>query len=88
MRVRFRAEFAEMRSAPKYLRVYVLVTIAKTSELLLASGIPHVEADGAEVGVEGERVDLNAKGGCRQEEEELEGRAIDIERAKMKDDAR
>jgi hypothetical protein len=69
MRVRFRAEFAEMRSASKDLRVYVLVTIAKTSELLLAGGIPHVEADGAEVGVEGERVDLNAKGGCRHEEE-------------------
>lgn len=52
----------------KGMGVHVLVTIAKTSELLLAGGIPHVEADGAEVGVEGERVDLNAKRGCRHEE--------------------
>ena len=39
-----------------------VVAIAKTTELLLTSGIPNVEADGTEVGREGERVNLNTKG--------------------------
>ena len=35
-----------------------VVTISESSELLLAGGVPHVEADGASVGVEHERVHL------------------------------
>ena len=41
-----------------------VVTIAETTELLLAGGIPDVEADGAEVGGEGKRVHFNTEGGC------------------------
>ena len=40
-----------------------VVTIAETTELLLAGGIPDVEADGAEVGGEGKRVDLDTECG-------------------------
>ena len=40
-----------------------VVTIPKTTELLLTGGIPDVEADGAEVGGEGQRVDLNTESG-------------------------
>ena len=35
-----------------------VVTISESSKLLLAGGVPHVEADGASVGVEHERVHL------------------------------
>ena len=35
-----------------------VVTISESSKLLLAGGVPHVEADGAPVGVEHERVHL------------------------------
>ena len=35
-----------------------VVTISESSELLLAGGVPHVEADGASVGVEHEGVHL------------------------------
>ena len=38
-----------------------IVSIAETTELLLSSGIPHVEADGTVVGGEGQRVDLNTE---------------------------
>ena len=41
-----------------------VVTIAETTELLLSSGIPDVEADGAEVGREREGVDLDAESCC------------------------
>ena len=41
-----------------------VVTVTETTELLLASGIPDVEADRAEVGGERERVDLDTEGGC------------------------
>jgi hypothetical protein len=41
-----------------------VVTIAETTELLLSCGVPDIEADGAEVGVEGERVDLDTESGC------------------------
>lgn len=40
-----------------------VVSIAETTELLLSSGVPDVEADGTEVGGEGERVDLDTEGG-------------------------
>ena len=38
-----------------------VVAITETTELLLAGGIPNVEADRAEVGGEGERVDLDTE---------------------------
>lgn len=38
----------------------LLVTISKTAELLLPGGVPDVHKDGAEVGEELERVDLDA----------------------------
>ena len=38
-----------------------IVTIPESSELLLASGVPHVEADGASVGVEHEGVHLQSE---------------------------
>ena len=41
-----------------------VVAITETTELLLTSGIPYIEANGTEVGGEGERVDLNTKGSC------------------------
>jgi len=40
-----------------------VVAIAQTSELLLAGGVPHVEADGASIGVENQRVHLHSKCG-------------------------
>ena len=40
-----------------------VVAIAEATELLLAGGIPDVEADGTEVGGEGERVDLDTESG-------------------------
>lgn len=39
-----------------------VVAISQSTELLLPSGIPNVEADGAEVGGEGERVNLHSEG--------------------------
>lgn len=45
-----------------------VVTVTESAELLLSSGVPNVEADGTEVGVEGERVDLDTKGGYREKE--------------------
>lgn len=41
-----------------------VVTVAETTELFLTGRVPDVEADRAKVGVEGERVDLDTKGGC------------------------
>ena len=41
-----------------------VVAIAETTELLLAGGVPDVEADRAEVGREGDRVNLDTKRGC------------------------
>jgi len=38
-----------------------VITIAKTSELLLPRGVPNVETDGSAVGVESERVNLHAE---------------------------
>lgn len=41
-----------------------VIAVAKTTKLLLSSGIPDIEADGAKVGGESERVNLDTKGGC------------------------
>lgn len=41
-----------------------VITVAKTTELLLSSCIPDIEHDGAIVGREIERVNLDTKGGC------------------------
>lgn len=41
-----------------------VVSITETTKLFLSSSIPDVEADGAEVGGELERVDLNTESGC------------------------
>jgi len=41
-----------------------VVAVAETAELLLAGRVPHVEADGAKVGVEREGVDLDTESGC------------------------
>lgn len=41
-----------------------VVSITETTKLLLSSGIPDVEADGAEVGREGEGMYFHAKSGC------------------------
>lgn len=43
-----------------------VVTIAETTELLLTGSVPDVEADGAEVGGESERVNLNTESGWRR----------------------
>ena len=40
-----------------------VVTITETTELLLTGSIPHVETYGAEVCAEGQRVNLDTKGG-------------------------
>ena len=40
-----------------------VVSVSKTTELLLACRVPDVEADGTEVGVEGKRVNLNTERG-------------------------
>ena len=40
-----------------------VVSVAETTEFLLASGVPDVEADGTEVGVESQGVDLDTEGG-------------------------
>ena len=40
-----------------------VVSITETTKLFLPSGIPDVEADGAEVGRERERVHFHTKGG-------------------------
>jgi hypothetical protein len=40
-----------------------VVTVTETAELFLASGIPAVKANLSTVGVEGQRVDINADGG-------------------------
>ena len=42
-----------------------VVAIAETTEFLLSSGVPDVEADGTEVGGEGEGVDLDTESGWR-----------------------
>lgn len=41
-----------------------VVSITETTKLFLSGSIPDVEADGAEVGGELKRVDLNTKSGC------------------------
>lgn len=38
-----------------------VVTVTETSELFLSSRVPHVEADGTEVGVESQRVNLDTE---------------------------
>jgi hypothetical protein len=43
----------------------LLVSVTETSESLLASGVPHVELDGAQVGVEEERVHLHTQSSCQ-----------------------
>lgn len=48
-----------------------IISIAETPELLLASGVPDVEADGAVVGRESERVDLDTKSGWRRRAREI-----------------
>ena len=42
-----------------------VVAVTETSKLLLTSGIPNVEADGAKVGCKLEGVDLDTKSGYR-----------------------
>lgn len=42
-----------------------IVAITQTTELLLAGGVPHVEANGAAVGVERQRVHLHTQGGWK-----------------------
>lgn len=39
-----------------------VVSIAQTTELLLSCRVPHIEADGSEVGRESKRVDFDTKG--------------------------
>ena len=41
-----------------------VIPIPQSTELFLSSGVPDVEADGAVVGVERERVDFDSQGGC------------------------
>lgn len=41
-----------------------VVSIAKTTELFLSSGIPDVERDVTVIGLEVQRVNLNTKRGC------------------------
>ncbi len=41
----------------------LLVSVTETSELLLAGGVPHVEADGTVVSVEDHGVDFDTEGG-------------------------
>ena len=41
-----------------------VVSVTQTTELLLARRVPHVEADGTEVGVESQRVNLDTKSSC------------------------
>jgi hypothetical protein len=43
-----------------------IISIAETTEFLLAGGVPDVKADGAVVGREGERVDLDTEGGWKR----------------------
>jgi hypothetical protein len=40
-----------------------VITVSETTEFLLASGIPDVEADGTKVGGEAEWMDLDTEGG-------------------------
>jgi hypothetical protein len=40
-----------------------IVTIAKTTKLLLASSVPNVEADGTKIGGEGEGMNFDTQGG-------------------------
>lgn len=40
-----------------------VVTISKTTKLLLSSRIPNIEADGAKVGTERKRVNLDTESG-------------------------
>lgn len=61
-----RVSFQSLKSSgtnEKKRRVNVLVTITKTTKLFLTSGIPGVEANSTEVGVESKRVNLNTEGG-------------------------
>ena len=44
-----------------------VVAISQTTELFLAGSVPYVEADVTKVGMESERVDLDAKSGCLSE---------------------
>ena len=43
-----------------------VVAVSEATELLLSGRVPHVEADGAKVGGEGERVHLDTERGCEQ----------------------
>lgn len=40
-----------------------IVTVAETTELFLAGGVPHIKTDGAEVCREGHGMNLDAEGG-------------------------
>jgi hypothetical protein len=42
-----------------------VVSVSETTEFLLPSSVPDIEADGTEVGVESKRVDLDTEGCCR-----------------------
>jgi hypothetical protein len=41
-----------------------VIAIPQTTKLLLPSRIPDIEADGAKIGCEGQRVDLNTESCC------------------------
>ena len=41
-----------------------VIPIPQSTEIFLSSGVPDVEADGAVVGVERERVNFDSQGGC------------------------
>jgi hypothetical protein len=48
-----------------------IITISQATKFLLTGGIPHVESEVTEIGVEFERMDFNTKSGCRGESNEL-----------------
>lgn len=41
-----------------------VIAITETAKFFLASGIPDIETDRAKVGGEGQRMNLDSKGGC------------------------
>lgn len=51
-----------------------VVSVPEATELLLSCRVPDIEADGAKVRVEGERVDFNAESGCGMEAEKTVSR--------------
>lgn len=52
-----------------------VIPVAQTTKLLLASRVPYVENEGAEVGGEAQRVHLNTECGCGRRQALLRSRA-------------